>query len=49
MGKINMIRKEGGSRILAVSNVIPKDWEVVELKVIKQTKKVITVNIEKVK
>ena len=49
MGKINMIRREGGSRILAVSSILPKAWIAVELKVIKQTKKIITVNIEKVK
>ena len=44
-----MIRREGGSRILAVSSILPKDWIAVELEVVKQTKKVITVNIEKVK
>ena len=49
MGKINMIRQEGGSRVLAVSSVLPKGWLVVELSIIKQAKNFVTIKINKVK
>ena len=44
-----MVRREGGSRVLSVSKVIPKEWIAVEMVVIKATSDIITVKIEKVK
>lgn len=47
--KINMVRQEGGSRVLSVSKVIPVGWEVVVMRVIKQTEKSITIRINRIK
>lgn len=49
MSKINMVRREGGSRVLSVSKVIPVSWTAVELVLIKSTKKSIMLRINKVK
>lgn len=49
MTKLNIIRKEGGSRVIAVSSVIPLSWIAVEMKVIKGNNKVIVVQFSKVK
>ena len=49
MGKINMIRQEGGSRVLAVTKVIPLDWNVVEISVVKTTDSIVTLKVTKVK
>lgn len=49
MIKIKMIRHEGGSRVLTVSDIIPEDWIAVETKVTKRINGAITVKIEKVK
>ena len=49
MGKINVIRQSGGSRIMAVSKIIPADWQVVEVETVKTSKKCVTININKVK
>lgn len=49
MSKINMIRREGGSRVLSVSKIIPVEWVAVEMKVTRATSSAITVKIEKVK
>lgn len=48
MAKINTIRKEGGSRVLAVTNIVPSDFNIVNLSVIKTTKDAVTIKIEKV-
>ena len=44
-----MVRKEGGSRVLSVSKVVPKNWTAVEMEVVKATKESIIVKINKVK
>jgi len=44
-----MVRREGGSRVLSVSKVIPKGWFAVEMVVIKATPNAITVKIDKVR
>lgn len=49
MGKINIIRQSGGSRIMAVSKIIPSDWQVVEIETVKISKGCVTININKVK
>ena len=49
MSKIHMVRKEGGSRVISITNVIPLDWRAVELKLIKGTKTSITIKIERIK
>jgi len=49
MGKINTIRHEGGSRVIAISSVLPKDWQVVELTKIKGNNSSVTIKINKVK
>ena len=49
MRKIKMVRREGGSRIMAVSDVIPKSWEAVETEVTKESKTAITIIIKKVR
>lgn len=49
MTKINVVRREGGSRVLSVTKIIPHDWLVVQMEVIKQYGKFVTVRFEKVK
>lgn len=44
-----MVRQEGGSRVLSVSKVIPKDWIAVEMKISKITKDRIVLIIDKVR
>ena len=44
-----MVRREGGSRVLSVSKVMPKGWTVVEMNVIHETTKSVTIKIDKVK
>ena len=50
MGKIRIVRKEGGTRVISVTDIIPVDWLAVEATTKKTTKKnIIVVHIEKVK
>ena len=49
MAKINMVRREGGSRVLSVSKVIPKNWIAVEMEVVKASKSTVIVKIIKVR
>ena len=49
MSKIKTIRREGGSRVLAVTDIIPKDWQFITVVKIKQKNSKITVILEKVK
>lgn len=49
MSKINIIRREGGSRIVAITNVLPKDWVAVELIVVNHSQSAITIRFNKVK
>ena len=49
MAKIITVRREGGSRVLAVTKIIPIEWQYVILTVKKQRNSVILVEIEKVK
>lgn len=43
-----IIREQGGSRVIAVTKIIPKDWRVVEATITKQTKDAVTVKLNKV-
>ena len=47
--KLKAIRKEGGSRVISITHIIPTEWIFVELEVIKTTKNVVTLKINKVK
>ena len=49
MPKITTIRREGGSRVLTVTKIIPLEWEYVILTVKKQKNNIISIEIEKVK
>jgi len=44
-----MVRKEGGSRVISVTTIIPSDWKAVALKTIRGTKTSITIKIERIK
>ena len=49
MAKINMVRREGGSRVISITRVIPLDWLAVDIEVVKTTKNVVTLKINRVK
>ena len=49
MPKIKTIRREGGSRIIAITNVIPIGWQVVAVVKTKQKGNTITVTFERVR
>ena len=49
MSKINTIRREGGSRVLSVTKILPPDWIIVEMKVTKKIANTIFVKIERVR
>lgn len=42
------IRKEGFSKVLAVTKILPLDWQSVNLTIVKQTKNSVTIKFEKV-
>lgn len=46
--KFTVIRKEGGSRVIAVTSFIPKEWSVINIIKVKEKDNVVTLNIEKV-
>lgn len=49
MNKIKTIRQEGGSKVMTVTNILPKEWAIVEVvkKSIKGDK--VTVTFERVR
>jgi len=48
MTKIFVVRREGGSRIVAITKIIPADWIIVEMSVVKTMDSTVTVEIKKV-
>lgn len=48
MNNLFIIRKEGGSRVIAVTRLLP-DWTYVEVKKVASTKDSVTLKIMKVK
>ena len=49
VGNLKTIRKEGGSRVISITHIIPVEWTFVELVIVKTTKDVVTLKINKVK
>lgn len=49
MSKIKTIRKEGGSKVISITNVFPVDWQVVTIAKIKQSNNAIIVTFERIK
>ena len=49
MKKFRAIRKEGGSRVISITHIIPAEWVFVELVVVQTTNDVVTLKINKVK
>ena len=49
MTKIKVIRREGGSRVVAVTDVFPGDWQAVTVIKSKQSDSKIVITFEKVK
>ena len=49
MGKVRLIRNEGGSRVITVTDILPKEWQLVEVIVQRVAKTTITVKLEKVR
>ena len=49
MTKINMVRREGGSRVVSMSKIIPPEWIAVEMEITKVSPNFVIVKIEKVK
>ena len=48
--KIRLVRREGGSsRVLTITDILPKEWVAVNATVIKASAKELTVKISKVK
>lgn len=43
------VRKEGGSRVLTVSSVLPRNWQLVEISVLKVLKSKVVIQIDKVR
>ena len=49
MAKIKIIRKEGGSRIISITDIIPLDWQIVEVISVKKNGNFIMLKIERVR
>lgn len=49
MGKTMVVRKEGGSRVVTLTEMIPADWRLVEVIVIDKGYDTVTVKINKVR
>ncbi len=47
-GKLRVIRKEGGSRVLTITNEVPKEWHYVTVEVYKEFQETIILKIIKV-
>ena len=47
--KLRAIRKEGGSRVISITHLVPIEWIFVELEVVKQTTDMVTLKIKRVK
>lgn len=48
MGRFCVIRKEGGSRVLTITKLLPSDWVGVNIDKVKENKRSVTLKIEKV-
>ena len=48
MNKLKAIRKEGGSRVISITNIIPADWIFITVEIVKITKDIVTLKINKV-
>lgn len=48
MSNLKVIRKEGGSRVLTLTDILPKDWKYVEISKISEKPKSITIKLDKV-
>lgn len=48
MSKLYMIRKEGGSRVMTVSKIVPKEWLAVTATIVRKSNRSVTVKFEKV-
>ena len=49
MGKINLIRREGGSRVISITKAIPLDWQAVDIEVTKTTESIVILKINRIK
>jgi hypothetical protein len=49
MSKLIIIRNEGGSRVISITSVIPKDWQAIEITQTKKSNDSVTLKIDKVK
>jgi len=49
MSKIYVVRKEGGSRIIAVTKIIPVDWNIITIQINKISKNAIVLKLARVK
>lgn len=49
MEKVKVIRNEGGSRVIAVTDVVPKDWQIITISVLKEAKGSIMLKVNKIK
>lgn len=43
-----MVRREGSSRVVSITKVIPKDWQSVIISKVKETKNIVTAKFERV-
>lgn len=46
---LKTVRNEGGSRVITVTQLIPKEWQYVEVEKVDETEDVVTIKIKKVK
>lgn len=49
LSNIRYIRKEGGSKVLAIGHLLPEDWKVVECNKIEQKRGIVIIEVKKVK
>ncbi|OGM08548.1 hypothetical protein A2Z67_01765 [Candidatus Woesebacteria bacterium RBG_13_36_22] len=47
--RLLLIRKEGGSRVIAITSLLPKEWQAVTAEVVKEGKGFVTTKIVRVK
>lgn len=48
MDKISVVRRVGGSRIIAITKLLPSHWQVVSVEVVKTDKDYVTLKVNKV-
>lgn len=49
MNHLYIIRREGGSRVVSMTKILPKTWQAIEIEKVKETKRTLTLIIKRLR